>query len=76
MTLDVQRTLDRYARVLSFGGLLVAAAALFVDQRWLHQPISILLLTLTVFALRAGPVRLSMYSYLTQTGVPALVVGI
>ena len=76
MTLDVQQTLDRYARVLSLGGLLVAGAALAVDPRWLHQPMSVLLLTLTVFALRAAPVRLSKYSYLTQTGVPALVGGI
>jgi methyl-accepting chemotaxis protein len=76
MTLDVQQTLDRYARVLSTGGLIVATVALALDPRWLHQPISILLLMLTVFALRAAPVRLSKYSYLTQSGVPALVGGI
>ncbi|HEX3236730.1 MAG TPA: methyl-accepting chemotaxis protein [Gemmatimonadales bacterium] len=76
MKLDVQRMLDRYARVLSTGGLIVAAAALAVDLRWLDQPIAVLLLTLTVLALRAAPVRLSKYSYLTQTGVPALVGGI
>ena len=64
MTLDVQQTLDRYARVLSTGGLIVATVALALDPRWLHQPISILLLMLTVFALRAAPVRLSKYSYL------------
>ena len=47
--------------------------ALAVDQRWLQQPIAVILLTVMVLILRAVPVRLSKYSYLTQTGIPVLV---
>ena len=55
------------------GGLVATAAALAVDQRWLQQPIAVILLTVMVLILRAVPIRLSKYSYLTQTGIPVLV---
>jgi hypothetical protein len=73
MTADVGTLLERYARGLMVGGLLVALAALAVDLRWLDQPVAVALLTLMVLALRCTPIRLSKYSYLTQTGIPVLV---
>ncbi len=69
----VTKVLERYARVLWLGGLAVGAGALATDLRWMDRPISTLVLALAVFALRAVPVRLSKYSYLTQTGIVALV---
>jgi methyl-accepting chemotaxis protein len=69
----VQRLLDRYSRGLAVGGLGLLLAVLVVDTRWLSHPISIALLTVSIFVLRAVPVRLSKYSYLTQSGVPTLV---
>ena len=71
----VQLVVDRYARAVAIGGLAVALAALAVDPRWLDHPVAVLLLFASVFVLRASPVRLSKYSYLTQSGVVALVGG-
>ncbi|HEY3012761.1 MAG TPA: methyl-accepting chemotaxis protein [Gemmatimonadales bacterium] len=73
MRVNLQRMLDRYSRVLAVGGLGLLLAVLVVDTRWTAHPISTLLLTISIFALRAVPVRLSKYSYLTQSGVPILV---
>ena len=73
MSVDVGTLLERYARILTLGGVVVTAAALAVDLRWLDQPMSLILLTVMIFALRAAPIRLSKYSYLTQTGIPVLV---
>jgi methyl-accepting chemotaxis protein len=72
----VQELVSRYAQVLGFGGLAVALAALAVDTRWVAQPVSTLILFASVVALRASPVRLSKYSYLTQSGVAAIVGGL
>jgi methyl-accepting chemotaxis protein len=69
----VQVIVDRYARLLTAGGLAVGLLALATDHRWLDEPLATLLLLASVFALRASPVRLSKYSYLTQSGVAALV---
>lgn len=66
------RLLAAYGRVLRFGGLGLAALVLATDHRWLQQPLSCLVLLGAVLVLRAAPVRLSKYSYLTQTGIPAL----
>ena len=71
--MDIGRLLDRYARVLSLGGGLLTATALLVDLRWLAQPVATLILTGGIVILRASPVRLSKYSYLTQSGVAVLV---
>ena len=71
--MDVGTLLERYARLLMLGGLVATAAALAVDQRWLQQPIAVILLTVIVLILRSVPIRLSKYSYLTQTGIPVLV---
>ncbi|MDF3053675.1 MAG: mcp40H9, partial [Geminicoccaceae bacterium] len=40
---------------------------------WMIHPVSTTLLMLSIFVLRAVPVRLSKYSYLTQSAVPTLV---
>jgi len=73
MTADIQRLLDRYAKVLWIGGLATAIAAMALDLRWLLQPVTTVILASAVVALRAVPVRLSKYSYLTQSSIPALV---
>jgi methyl-accepting chemotaxis protein len=69
----VQQLVERFAAVVSYGGLVVALLALIVDTRWLRDPIATLVLLAGVFLLRASPVRLSKYSYLTQSGVAAIV---
>jgi methyl-accepting chemotaxis protein len=70
---SIQALVDRYAQVLATAGAVLALLALVVDHRWLAQPVATLVLTGCVFALRVAPVRLSKYSYLTQSGVVALV---
>jgi len=72
VTIDVPRVLNRYALVLAAGGGAVALLALLLDQRWIAQPIAILIIVAAVFLLRIVPVRLSKYSYLTQAGIPVL----
>ena len=69
----IQVLLDRYATGLSYGGLAVGLVALALDFRWVTEPIATLLVLAGVFILRASPVRLSKYSYLTQSGVAAIV---
>ncbi|MGH7508026.1 MAG: methyl-accepting chemotaxis protein [Gemmatimonadales bacterium] len=73
MTVHMPRLLQRYGQALAFGGVALTGAVLLVDQRWMAQPISTTLLLLSVFGLRTVPVRLSKYSYLTQSGIPTLV---
>ena len=69
----IQLLVDWYAQVLSVGGVLVTLAALAADTRWIGQPMATAVLIAAVVVFRAVPVRLSKYSYLTQTGVAALV---
>ena len=73
MTVNIPRLLHQYTRLLWVGGSLLAAAALFWDQRWVDQPVSTLVLIASIFVLRSVPVRLSKYSYLTQSAIPVLV---
>jgi GAF domain-containing protein len=79
VTLRIPAVLDAYARVLAWGGLLLALGALASDPRFLDAPGATLILIGAVTALRMFPVRLSKYSYLTQSVVPmavgALMVG-
>lgn len=72
MTLSVPRILQAYAQVLRIGGLAFAAFALAFDRRWIDTPAATLLLVAGVVLLRVTPIRLSKYSYLTQTGLAAL----
>jgi methyl-accepting chemotaxis protein len=71
--LNIPTILTRYSRVLSFGGFVLAILVLLWDQRWLEQPISTSALLVSILMLRTVPVRLSKYSYLTQSAVPVLV---
>ncbi len=73
MTVAIETVLRRYTTVLWIGGSSLTAAALLWDQRWMQQPVSTLLLIVSILVLRSVPVRLSKYSYLTQSGIPTLV---
>jgi methyl-accepting chemotaxis protein len=71
--INLPRLLSRYTKVLAGGGLALLFAVLIVDTRWMAHPISTALLMISIFVLRTVPVRLSKYSYLTQSAVPTLV---
>jgi methyl-accepting chemotaxis protein len=58
---------------LAWAGLVLLPAALLLDRGGLAHPWGALALAAAVFALRAAPIQLSKYSYLTQTGVPVLI---
>jgi len=67
------KLMERYAQLLMILGPVLAVASAVADPAWLSQPVTLLALLAAVAMLRAGPVRLSKFSYLTQHGVPALV---
>ena len=71
--MTANRLVTIYSRALAIGGLLALAAALIVDPRWTGQPLELLGLLVAALLLRGGQVPLSKYSYLTQTGLVALV---
>jgi methyl-accepting chemotaxis protein len=73
VSVNISRLLQRFTQVLAMGGLLLTLAVLFLDSRWISQPIATAVLILGISALRCVPVRLSKYSYLTQSAVPVLV---
>ena len=73
MTVNVAGLLRHYTNALWVGGSIVTAAVLIWDQRWMEQPVSTLVLMASIFVLRSVPVRLSKYSYLTQSAIPTLV---
>ncbi len=73
MTVDLSALLRRYSGALLVGGSGLTALILLWDHRWMGQPISTLVLIASIFILRSVPVRLSKYSYLTQSGIPTLV---
>ncbi|PYO39260.1 MAG: hypothetical protein DMD29_10040 [Gemmatimonadetes bacterium] len=70
--MTVQRFVAIYGRALAYGGLVLLAAVLGTDSRWLHQIPEILVLFGACVALRGLHIPLSKYSYLTQTGLVAL----
>jgi methyl-accepting chemotaxis protein len=70
---EPRRFLEFYARLLSWGGLLVGGAALALDRRWLDHPWVTLGLVVFTALLRRGQIQLSKFSYLSQVGVVALV---
>ena len=74
VSMDVGMLLDRYARAAGRGrhGRHRWPRSRWIPA-WLDQPVAVLLLTGMIFTLRAAPIRLSKYSYLTQTGIPVLV---
>ncbi len=61
-----------WGRCMAWGGIAVLVLTLLGDDRWLVLPVATLSATMAVAILRAIPVRLSKYSYLTQSGVVAL----
>lgn len=67
-----ERVVRRYARGLLALGPVVLVAAIVLDRRWLDQPLLVAVLVAATALLRSAPVRLSKFSYLTQTGVVAL----
>jgi methyl-accepting chemotaxis protein len=71
--IQISRLLPWYAQVLLIGGTLLGAVVLILDQRWMVLPIPTAALLVMVIALRTAPVRLSKYSYLTQSAIPVLV---
>ncbi|HET6777685.1 MAG TPA: GAF domain-containing protein, partial [Gemmatimonadales bacterium] len=73
MTIRVPTLLRHYTNALWIGGSLLTVAVLLWDQRWLNQPISTVVLMVSILILRSVPVRLSKYSYLTQSAIPTLV---
>jgi len=72
MKLPMTRLLPMYGQVLRFGGPALALLVLALDTRWAGQLAGTALLTGAVVLLRITPIRLSKYSYLTQTGLAAL----
>ncbi|MEO8451684.1 MAG: methyl-accepting chemotaxis protein [Gemmatimonadota bacterium] len=73
MVVEKPGLIDRYASALALSLPLIGGATLVLDHRWLHQPLVAIVVAAAVTLLRAAPIRLSKYSYLTQTGVPVLV---
>src|SRR5919112_6252393 len=73
MTIRIPALLRHYTNSLWVGGSILTVAVLVWDQRWIQQPISTLVLMLGILVLRSVPVRLSKYSYLTQSAIPTLV---
>jgi GAF domain-containing protein len=69
----ISRLLPRYAIILLVGGVVLGVVVLVLDRRWIGLPVLTGGLLVMVAALRAAPVRLSKYSYLTQSGIPVLV---
>ena len=70
---DQPRTVQRFAQALAVAGPVIVAASLVLDHRWIGQWWLSAIVAATVALLRSAPVRLSKFSYLTQTGVAAMV---
>ena len=70
--LSIATLLRAYGNVLRFGGPAIALLALALDDRWIERAGGTALLTVAVVLLRITPIRLSKYSYLTQTGLAVL----
>jgi len=69
---NFQRFVLLYGRALAAVGLALLAAVLIGDSRWTHQWIEILVMFVACIGLRGQTVRLSKYSYLSQTAVVSL----
>ncbi len=65
-----------FVRSLAVAGPAIVAVTVLADARWLRQPWLVAIVAVAVVVLRAAPVRLSKFSYLTQTGVAALVAAV
>ncbi len=71
--------LTTYARFVGTLGSALLVAALLVDQRWIGQPVAIVLLTVTVVLMRLQQIPLTKYGALNLLSMPvvagALVAG-
>ena len=72
MIIPIQSVLRTYGQLLRFGGPALALLILALDTRWVAQPVGTGILLAAIVLLRITPIRLSKYSYLTQTGLAAL----
>ena len=70
--MTVQRFVTVYGQGLAYAGLVLLAAVLGADLRWLQQVPEIIVLLGACVVLRGLHIPLSKYSYLTQTGLVAL----
>ncbi len=73
MSVRLGRLVAWYGQALLVGGVGLGLVVLLVDRRWVGLLPATLALTAIVVLLRIAPVRLSKYSYLTQSSIPALV---
>ncbi|MEZ4455529.1 MAG: hypothetical protein R2882_03110 [Gemmatimonadales bacterium] len=71
--IDVERVARGYARGLAVLGPILVVAMAVLDPRWISHPGVLGVFVVAILILRSAPVRLSKFSYLTQTGVAALV---
>lgn len=71
-----ERVARWFSRGLEVLGPLVLAGTLVLDRRWLAQPLAALVVLAATAVLRSAPVRLSKFSYLTQTALVALVAAV
>src|SRR5579864_3986655 len=70
--MTANRIVSAYSYALAIGGLPLLIAVLLADPRWTTQAPEIAALLAATLLLRIGQIPLSKYSYLTQTGLPAL----
>ena len=68
----MRRFLGLYARVVGTVGLALLVAALAADARWVDQGLGIVVLLVTVVALRAQQIPLTKYGALNLLAIPAL----
>ena len=71
--MTTNRVIVLYSRALTFGGPALLLAVLVADPRWLGQIPALVVLTAAGVVLRGLQIPLSKYSYLTQTGLIAMV---
>jgi methyl-accepting chemotaxis protein len=64
--------LTAYARAVGTLGLALLILALITDHRWLSQPIPLVVLLLTVVAMRLQQIPLTKYGALNLLAIPAL----
>ena len=73
MTVSIPKLLRHYTTVLWSAGRSSPRRCSSGISDWIDQPVATMLLIVSIFVLRSVPVRLSKYSYLTQSGIPTLV---
>ncbi len=68
----MRRFLGAYARAVGSVGLVLLVAALATDSRWLSQGLGMVVLLVTVLALRTQQIPLTKYGALNLLAIPAL----